>query len=732
MARDFITFPAIAPHNAGCGVRIPNGYGYQRMTIMTPIDILVVDSVRLYHQIIEKVFAGTRLRPHFAETGEAALDRVASGRYAIVCGALHLPDMDGIELCRRLRRLPQVSFTPFILLTSNDATAFQVEAYTAGVTDVFEKQSLLPLVTMLQRLLAHREPVTGQVLVVEDARAQASFFVGVLETVGLACDVTASAEEALGLLGMQEYDLVLMDIVLPGHMSGVTLANQIRRLEGVRGEVPILAATAFDDLSRRIELFHLGVDDYVIKPVVAEELTARARNLIGHYRLLLQTRAARSTAEAQREEARRELAYRAGHDALTGLANRWVLEEKLAAVLNDGSAGRFALALIDISALRMVNDACGHEAGDALMREMGRRLATIPAWVIARLEGARIGVLVAGDTAGERGEAVMQVLETIEAEPFIWSERHYAVRPGGGALLSLTAIGSVTEALARVETAAAAAHASGTGGLLFYDAADERIAAREREKSALGPLLGALDDRRLALFMQRISPLAAGRAEVGHEFLCRLVTPEGRLVVPGEFMPAAERYGLMPRLDRIVTALAFDWIAAHGRRPAGADFFTINLSGQTVGDLGFVDFVRERLTATGAPAQHIYFEITETAVVADPDSAAEFMARLADLGCRFALDDFGSGSASYGQLKQLPVQLLKIDGLFVTHLLDSPLDRAIVRSACDIARALGLPTVAEFVENEEQLALLRELGVDYVQGYAIDRPGPAHPVSEQS
>jgi two-component system cell cycle response regulator len=280
------------------------------MSVPQSIDILVVDSVRLFHQIISKLFEGTRLKPHFAESGAAALEMVADGDYAIVCGALHLPDMTGIELCRQLRGTSQGRITPFILLTANDAETFLIEAYTAGVTDVFEKQSLQPLVTMLQRLLAHREPIDGHVLIVEDAPAQAAFFAGVLESIGLTSNVAESAEEALEMLATVAYDLVLMDIVLPGQMSGVTLANQIRRLSGPRGEVPILAATAFDNLSRRIELFHLGIDDYVIKPVIADELVARARNLIGHYRLLQSTRAARRTAEAQLDEARRELADR--------------------------------------------------------------------------------------------------------------------------------------------------------------------------------------------------------------------------------------------------------------------------------------------------------------------------------------------------------------------------------------------------------------------------------------
>lgn len=281
-------------------------------TAQIALDILIVDNARLYHQIIAKTFAGTGLQPYFAEGGAAALEMVAAGDFAIVCGALHLPDMSGIELCRSLRTSAKGKVTPFILLTADTATSLLQAAYAVGVTDVFEKQALGPLVTMLQRLLANRQPIRGHVLVVEDNAAQAQFFVAALASIGLDCDTAASAEEALAFLQATEYDLVLMDIVLSGQMSGVTLANQIRRLPGARGELPILAATAFDDLSRRIELFHLGIDDYIIKPVVAEELIARARNLVGYFRLLQRTRTARATAEAQLDEAQRELAFLSG------------------------------------------------------------------------------------------------------------------------------------------------------------------------------------------------------------------------------------------------------------------------------------------------------------------------------------------------------------------------------------------------------------------------------------
>lgn len=533
------------------------------------MDVLIVDNVRLYRRIVEHMFVNTCLRVNFAENGAAALDLTAFNEFSIVCGAMHLPDMTGLELCRQLRRLPKGRATPFVLLTSEAPEHILAEAYAAGVTDVIERDSPGPLVTMMARQLAHREPIAGKVLVVEDEASQAAFVRAALASIGLDCDIAASAEQALPLLKARQYDLVVLDLVLAGAMSGVMLASQIRRLEGEHGEVPILATTGFDDLSRRIELFRLGVDDYVGKPIVIDELTARARRLIGHFRLV----------------------------------------RKMRAECNE----------------------------------------------------------------------------------------------------------------VRAETAAA--HPN---GVPTHDTSGERIALREGEHSVLPDLLAALDEGRVALFTQRIAPLHTWQARQGHEFLCRIVTPGGQLMEPPQFLPTAERHGLMRRLDRHVTGRAIEWLAERQNRleEGALDFYTINLSGQTVGDLDFVGFVRERLQATGVPAERIYFEITESAVIDDPNAAEEFMALMGRLGCRFALDNFGSGTASYGRLRQLPVQLIKIDGRFVTHLLDNALDRAIVRSTREVARALGLPTIAEFVESEAQIVALRAIGVDYVQGYGIGLPGP--------
>lgn len=690
--------------------------------------ILIVDNSRLFNQIISEVFVGEDLVLVAATSAEEALTHVAREEFAFVCSSYYLADMSGIELCRRLRQTPHNGFTPFVLLTAEQPLEIVTEAYLAGVTDIFEKRALDRLLTFIKRLLGQNQPIVGRVLLVEDSSALTCFYADILRTRGLEVVTTPGAEAALQMAAAEDFDLIVTDIVLGGPMSGVTLVNQVRRIEGRRGEVPILAITAFDDSARRVELFRLGVNDYVHKPVAGEELTARTRNLIAHWRLHCENERARRQAESERESAHRELAYRASHDALTDLANRWAFEQELATVLVDPErAAGYGLALIDIVSLRVVNDSYGREAGDAVLKALAACCAAAaPAGTLcARLEGSRLALLMPIETPGASGAAMAAVVEAIEAHEFMWGDCRMPIHATAGAVASLGGVPSVGAALDRVEVACAAARSSGARGLLVYSEDDSRILAREREKQSLPSLLGAIDGDQVALFMQRIAPLHAAAGGEGFEFLCRLVGRDGTLRLPGEFMPAAERYGLMPRLDRLVTNLALGWIAAHHRQHPDTRFFTINLSGQTLSDSGFCEFVHAVLQRTGAPVHKVYFEITETAILAEMDVALRFMGEMAALGCRFALDDFGSGTASFSQLKRLPVQMLKIDGQFVRGMSSNPVDLAIVRSTCEIARVMKLTTVAEFIESEDEARALTELGVDYGQGYALGRPAPA-------
>lgn len=243
--------------------------------------ILIVDDSEVYPRIFAKGFEGTKIAPVFCKTGEEALQAMETAQYCIVISAMFMADMEGIELCRHMRKLKGYAYTPFILSTSSDSTTVARNALPAGVTETFSKSDVGELIVFIRRFLRNQtEPIKGRVLLVEDNQSQRLMVSAMFTWWGLEVDAYETADEAWRVYQGKDYDLVVTDIVLIGVMSGLHLVNRIRRMESGKGDVPILAITAFDDISRRIELFNLGITDYVLKPVVGEELIARVRNLI--------------------------------------------------------------------------------------------------------------------------------------------------------------------------------------------------------------------------------------------------------------------------------------------------------------------------------------------------------------------------------------------------------------------------------------------------------------------
>jgi len=423
-----------------------------------------------------------------------------------------------------------------------------------------------------------------------------------------------------------------------------------------------------------------------------------------------------------------ELSWHAAHDDLTGLPNRRSFELELGSAIADPSKP-LALMFLDLDQFKLVNDSGGHAAGDELLR---RTAGALPQCLrdgdmLARLGGDEFGVIL-NDCPPQVGRAIAERLrQAVEAIDFVWQGQPHRISASVGLVQLDGAQISLAEALRAADLACYIAKEQGRNRVHIHAADNAAEAELSADMGWVQRLRRALDEDRFELHAQPIIPTAAGSNEGEHlELLLRLRDraagdASGELIPPGAFIPAAERFGLMPAIDRWVVKAALQTIAARGERAHGATY-SINLSGVTLTDDQFQAFLRDALTSTGVAPEVLCFEITETSAVANLDRAVAFMESMRLLGCRFALDDFGVGMSSLTYLKRLPVDYLKIDGSFVRDMLADKADNATVQMINHLAHVAGKKTIAEFVETPAILAALTEIGVDYAQGYAIARP----------
>jgi diguanylate cyclase (GGDEF)-like protein/PAS domain S-box-containing protein len=430
----------------------------------------------------------------------------------------------------------------------------------------------------------------------------------------------------------------------------------------------------------------------------------------------------------QERQLHRRLAYLASHDPLTGFINRRELEERLSNVLaavKTAPGKTAALLYMDLDQFKVVNDTCGHSAGDLLLRQLGDVLRVVvpKTGALARLGGDEFAVLLSDHTMTAAAEIAESLREAIAAFRFSWRDNALQVGVSIGIVPVEAASESVATLMSAADVACYVAKDLGRNRIHIYEEGD--AAERHQEMQWVARINKALEEERFELYYQPIVPIGGGQGHWPHyELLLRMRDERGELVAPTAFIPAAERYNLMPGLDRWVISHTLETLAY--REAPGATPYTlaINLSGTSLNDARFLDFVLDELTAAAVVPGAICFEITETAAIANLDRVISFMRALKQRGCRFSLDDFGTGLSSLTYLKNLPADYVKIDGQFVRNVLRDGADECVVESIARMARAFKIHAIAERVESRDVMKRLGELGVSFAQGFFIAVPQP--------
>jgi diguanylate cyclase (GGDEF)-like protein len=422
---------------------------------------------------------------------------------------------------------------------------------------------------------------------------------------------------------------------------------------------------------------------------------------------------------------KRALSWQASHDALTGLINRREFDNRLHAALlaAQREEGSYALLYIDLDQFKVINDTCGHQAGDRLLRDVTGLLQTRvrTSDTIARLGGDEFGVLLESCTPEQAARIAEGVRQAIRDFRFVWGANTLSV----GASIGIVQIRAETENVASVMSAADiacyAAKDAGRNRIHVYEA--DGVSLHHREMHWVSRVTRAVEEQRLELFFQPIVSIGVPASRAFHELTVRLRDDAGALVPPSEFIPAAERYNVMSVIDRWVVGEAIALLRQRQRQGDTLPLLAVNLSGTSLNEQSFVDFMLQSV-AEPAIAAALCFEITETAAVTSLANARFLMSELKSRGSRFALDDFGTGVSSFVYLKALPVDFLKIDGQFISHVTDDPVNRSMVEAISKVGRALGIATVAECVESQAVLEELKRIGVDFAQGFHLASPLP--------
>lgn len=685
--------------------------------------LLVIEDYPDTVELVKRVLR-SRFDISVAITGKEGLEKWKERRHSLVLLDVMLPEMSGNEVLKEILKIsPQQSV---VMMTARSTPERAGQLIIDGAVDFISKPFRTEQLRRVCEIAEQREDfmvsnhefaLHQEALFHEKELAQItlqSIADGVITTdiEGNIDFMNTSAERLSGWTKeeaehkriYQILNSVSGDLDKPVQYDPAAECLEIKR--------PIHGSRAITFLNRDGRELNL---DHVTSP-----LRNRKNEIIGSVMVF------RDVTEAQYLE--KKLEYQANHDALTGLTNRAAFEERLHIVLDNQlhHEVEYALCYIDLDQFKIVNDTCGHVAGDQLLRQ----IKTIIMSKIRRKRDtlARFGgdefVLLLEDCSAQYAVRIAQdICDAIQAHQFIYDNKTFAVGASIGVVPITLETRDVNDALRMADNACYVAKEKGRNRVHVYHVNDQELIKRRGEMHVVSKINHAIENDGFGLFHQVIKTLDPNSNSGKHiEILLRMKNEEGEWISPGFFLPAAERYSVAPKVDRWVLQSTFNWFAEHRNALADLGMCSINLSGLSLADDSFVDFIAQQVNDHQLPPEKFCFEITETSAIHNLQEASEFIGRIKMIGCTFALDDFGSGMSSYAYLKNLPVDYLKIDGMFVRAILDDHIDHAMVRSINEIGHVFGLKTIAEYVENDEIMEELKRIGVDFVQGYAIHKP----------
>ncbi len=422
------------------------------------------------------------------------------------------------------------------------------------------------------------------------------------------------------------------------------------------------------------------------------------------------------------------MSYQANYDMLTGLANRHYLESQMTSIMNKiGNSGQcHTFLFLDLDKFKIVNDACGHHAGDQLLKHLSfiMKESLKSNDILARLGGDEFGVLLKNTNIAEGHEIGENICKIIANFRFSWKDKLFSIGVSIGAVEINKENNDIEWILSAADRACYISKDKGGNRVQIFDKSDKELLERQEEVTAMTNLTKALEENRFLLNYQPIVPIGLDEGEDKYEVLIRMIDEKGRIIQPGGFLPAAQRYNMMQYIDQwVIQNFMSTYSKIISYLPNGSStIFNINISGISLSTSSFLDFICDKMDKYDVPPEVLCFEITETSAVSNFVNSNQFIQKLRAKGCSFALDDFGSGLSSFAYLKHLPVDYIKIDGTFIKNIVNNRLDYVMVSSINDIAHSMGMKTIGEYVENEEIYNCLKEIGIDYAQGYWLGKP----------